>query len=332
MGTSRTRLLDLAVFGAMIVALLYVVVDAGPTSVISSIGRRLWSEFGFMFSISSIFLVGVLVLLEHLFPAREEERGLSPSILFDALYLLIQLPVVAILVALLVQPIGSWVGDHASFLVLDSTRDLPLPLLLLAGVALADFALWLSHLIRHKVAFLWRFHMIHHSQSRLNLFTASRDHPLDNTLEAFIRVLPLALLFPSVVESAQALAIYGLAVSWHIRFTHANIRTNLGPLRYVLVTPQSHRIHHSSRAEHWNSNYANVFCWDRLFGTQHSDDSSYPATGLNDPDFPEPDSWSLRDFAVCYGRQLVFPFDADAVHRATWGPSLDGSGVSRSNV
>ena len=319
--STRNRLTDLVILGGIGVALVIAVTLAGPGSVAESIGQRLTSEFGFFFSVTSVGLIALLFILEYRFPAREDERGFSPSIVFDALYLLVQLPIVAILLPLLVQPIGDFVAEHASYLVIDTTRRLPTVLLLVAGAAIADFALWLSHLIRHKVPFLWRFHMIHHSQTRLNLFTASRDHPLDNTLEAFIRVLPMAVLFPSVVESAQAIALYGLAVSWHIRFTHANIGTNLGPLRYVFVTPQSHRIHHSADPEHWNSNYANVFCWDRLFGTQHVDDTTYPPTGLNDPDFPEPKSLSLLGFARCYWRQLVFPFDASAVRRATFGPS-----------
>lgn len=319
---SRTRFLDIALFGGIAAALLLALAHAGPLSVGASIGRRLTSEFGFMFSLASIGLVGLLVALEYRFPAREDERGFSPSIAFDAMYLLVQLPIMAILVALLVGPIGDWIETNAPMLVLDTSVALPTAVVFLVGAAVADFVLWMSHLIRHKVAFLWRFHMIHHSQTRLNLFTASRDHPLDNTLEALIRVLPLAILFPSVVESAQSIAVYSLVVTWYIRFTHCNIGTNLGPLRYVLVTPQSHRVHHSSSPDHWNSNYANLFAWDRLFGTQHVDDTSYPATGLNEPDFPEPDAVSLRGFAHCYARQLVFPFDASAVHRASFGPPI----------
>ena len=93
----------------------------------------------------------------------------------------------------------------------------------------------------------------------------------------------------------------------------------------MLVTPQSHRIHHSTEPEHWNSNYANVFCWDRLFGTQHADDTSYPTTGVNDLQFPEPKSFSAAEFGRCYLRQLAFPFDAAAVHRATHGSPHTGA-------
>lgn len=324
----RHRLADTTLLFGFVATCAASIALAGPGDVGADIGRRLTTGLGFMLSISSIFLVIVLMTLEHLFPARPEQRGFSPSMVFDALYLLIQLPVMAVAIALLMNPVASWLSENAGFLVLDSTRELPMPLLLVLGIAISDFVLWFSHLVRHKVPFLWRFHMIHHSQTRLNLFTASRDHPFDSLFEACIRVAPLVFLFPTVVENAQALVLYGLAVSWHIRFTHTNLRTNLGPLRYVLVTPQSHRIHHSSEPEHWNSNYANVFCWDRLFGLQHHDDTSYPTTGINDANFPEPDRLSVAAFSKAYVGQLRFPFDPDAVRRATHGSPHDAESVT----
>lgn len=320
---TTARLTDATLLALVATASTVAILSAGPGEVASDIGNRLSTGLGFMISLSSLFLVAVLLTLEHFFPAREEERGLRPSMAFDALYLLVQLPVMAVALALLTSPVSNWLSTHASFLVLDSTRDLPMPVLLILGVALSDLFLWFSHLVRHKVKFLWRFHMIHHSQTRLSLFTASRDHPFDSMFEAFIRLLPLAFLFPTLIENAQALVLYGLGVSWHIRFTHTNLRTNLGPLRYLLVTPQSHRIHHSSEPEHWNSNYANVFCWDRLFGLQHTDDTSYPTTGVNDVNFPEPSTWSPAAFARAYLAQLRFPFDEEAVRRATYGSPHD---------
>lgn len=323
MTSTRDRIANAGLLGVVTVVLIWAITSAGATTVGADIGERLTTGLGFMLSITSLVLVGVLMTLEHLFPARPEQRGFSPSMVFDAFYLLVQLPITAVLLALVTSPLSSWLSANASFLVLDSTRSLPMPVLLILGVAISDFVLWFSHLVRHKVKFLWRFHMIHHSQTRMSLFTASRDHPFDSMFETFIRILPLTFLFPTIVENAQALVLYGLGVSWHIRFTHTNLKTNLGPLRYVLVTPQSHRIHHSTEPEHWNSNYANVFCWDRLFGLQHPDDSSFPTTGVNDPDFPEPTTLSARDFAQSYLAQLRFPFDADAVHRATYGSPHD---------
>ena len=75
-----------------------------------------------------------------------------------------------------------------------------------------------------------------------------------------------------------------------------------------------------------------MFCWNRLLGTQHADETSYPATGLNDPGFPEPAVWSLREFGQCYLRQLAFPFDADAVRRATFGVAAPAGPPSHTDI
>jgi sterol desaturase/sphingolipid hydroxylase (fatty acid hydroxylase superfamily) len=307
--------------GAAVLGLMATVVITGqPGELGADMQDAVFSAFGYMFTspVSLVIIAGVFAL-EWFFPARAEQRGFSPSVLFDAFYLVVHRPMGIILIAAATAPLRDLLAENAGFLIVDRSSNLPMLVLLVAGVAIGDFILWLSHMIRHKVPFFWRFHMIHHSQTRMSIFTASRDHPLDSMVESLIMMVPLFFLFPTIVEDAQALTLYGLGVTWFIRFTHTNIRTNLGPLRYILVTPQSHRIHHSSEPEHWNSNYANIFCWDRLFGMQHPDDQTYPTTGVNDLDFPEPSSFAPGEFVRCFVRQMLFPFDTDAVHRATHG-------------
>jgi sterol desaturase/sphingolipid hydroxylase (fatty acid hydroxylase superfamily) len=96
---------------------------------------------------------------------------------------------------------------------------------------------------------------------------------------------------------------------WYARFYHGNIRTNLGPLRYVLVTPQSHRLHHSIATEHRDVNFgAFLSIWDRLFGTQHSDDVSFPPTGLRDEAFPHDESGRPWHLILNPARQFIHPF------------------------
>jgi sterol desaturase/sphingolipid hydroxylase (fatty acid hydroxylase superfamily) len=157
----------------------------------------------------------------------------------------------------------------------------------------------------------------------MSLFTANRTHPIDALIDVFVLLLPFFILFPSFTAQASNVLILGLAKGWSERFQHTNVRTNLGPLRWFLVTPQSHRVHHSTEPEHWNSNYASFFAWDRLFGTQHADVTSYPTTGINDPWFPEPERWSPVDFARSFVGQLLFPFDGAAVRRASTGSPHD---------
>ena len=94
---------------------------------------------------------------------------------------------------------------------------------------------------------------------------------------------------------------------WHTRFCHANVRTNLGVLRWVLVTPQSHRVHHSLDPAHRDKNFGVTFSlWDHLFGTQHRDYDVYPECGIDDHDFPFEQEG--RGPLAAIAAQLVYPF------------------------
>lgn len=291
-----------------------------------------WSGYGLVFqlrqevtrslvafvSIESVCGIAVILLLERMIPARPQQRSWSPSFVLDGLYVLVQLPLLAALLAFLSYPAEAWLRHHAAWVVIDPVPDLPWPVTLLLGLMVADFSLWAAHVAKHKVPFFWRFHIIHHSQENLNLFTANRTHPLDGLFEHFMGMVPAFLLFPEIVEQARNLVLFGLVVAWYIRFQHANIRLNLGPLRYLIVTPQSHRVHHSVDPAYWSSNFSNIFSlWDRIFRFQHPDVTSYPATGLCDPHFPEPATFSPRELARCYWGQLRYPFSRRSVMLAS---------------
>lgn len=311
---------DLFIAGVFVLALIAVLATGAPGQLGAAIQTNVWLAFRFLFlSPLSLAILAAIFFAERWFPARPEQRGLSPLVAIDALYLIIARPIAVAVIAAVLVPALDTLRPYIGRFAVD-TEGLPLIITLVAGVAIGDFFLWFSHMIRHKVPFLWRFHMIHHSQSRLSVFSASRDHPLDTFFETLIMFIPLALVFPSLVEDARALTLYAVGVTWFIRLTHANIRTNFGPLRFLLVTPQSHRIHHSARPEHWNSNYANIFAWDRLFGFQNADDTSYPETGLNHPEFPSPTSYAPTELMTSLVRQMRFPFDTGAVKIATRAP------------
>ena len=291
------------------------------------LGEALSEEFGrwapFFVSVQFLVLAPGIFLFEYLRPARPEQRGISPSVAFDALYFAIHLPVIASVAAVLSGPITSFLEENASWLIVDSTADWPILAMAVIGVAIGDLLDWFVHLLKHKVPLFWRFHMIHHSQPRMSMFTANRTHPIDALIDVFVLLVPFFILFPSFTAQSGSVFILATGKAWSARFQHTNVRTNLGPLRWLLVTPQSHRIHHSLEPEHWNSNYANFFTWDRLFGTQHKDVTSYPPTGINDPYFPEPSRWSPSEFARSFVGQMLFPFDMAAVRRASVGSPND---------
>lgn len=295
-----------------------VVLAAATAGVPGQLGSELHEGFvdvlGALTSLKSWLLIGAMLAAEHFFPARENQTIMSPNYVLDMFYMFVQGPVMIALAIVVTSPLRDALDTHASWLVLDSTRALPGLAVVAIGLLLADFIAWCAHVVMHRVGWLWRFHMIHHAQRELNLFTANRAHPVDIAFQVAVRFLPLYFLVPSITEQAETMLLYSLAITWHIRFQHANISWTLGPLRYIFVTPQSHRIHHSLDPDLWNANYANVFTfWDRLFGTHNGDTSLRPPTGIADGGSLEPASYRPNDLVRAYTRQLVFPLTDAAV-------------------
>lgn len=145
---------------------------------------------------------------------------------------------------------------------------------LIAFLAL-DFAIWLQHLIFHKVPVLWRLHRVHHADRDVDVTTGIRFHPVEIAISMAFKIgLVYALGISIVAVIAFEVVLNGMAM-----FNHANLRMPPGlerRLRWLLVTPDMHRIHHSvDRAEH-DANYGfNLSIWDRLFRTYVPD----PAAG-----------------------------------------------------
>jgi sterol desaturase/sphingolipid hydroxylase (fatty acid hydroxylase superfamily) len=167
-----------------------------------------------------------------------------------------------------------------------------------------DFVAWLSHLARHKVPFFWGFHSVHHAQRNLNFFTEYRSHIMDELLKYTLEALPLFMLEQSFVQ----IATINQLRYWHSAFYHANVKSNHGFLRYFIVTPQSHRVHHSIEPQHRDTNFGSSFSiWDQIFGTQCKDYDAYPDTGIEDPFFPVDQSQSLKNSLKTFFAQFFYP-------------------------
>lgn len=145
--------------------------------------------------------------------------------------------------------------------------DWPIWLEILLAILILDFAIWLQHLITHKVPLLWRLHRVHHADRDIDVTTAIRFHPVEIALSMLLKIGLVYLLGPS----ALAVILFEIILNGTAMFNHANIRLPLWldrMVRLVLVTPDMHRVHHSvHRAEH-DSNYGFALSiWDRMFGT-----------------------------------------------------------------
>ena len=133
------------------------------------------------------------------------------------------------------------------------------------ALLIADLLAWYSHWLHHHVPTLWYFHAVHHSQTNLNVLSDNRTHFIETFVSAVVAYVPARILG---LSSADAIKLTSLTI-FVSAVIHTNIRTNLGPLRNVFVSPQAHRVHHSISVEHFNTNYGTVFMfWDLLFRTR----------------------------------------------------------------
>jgi sterol desaturase/sphingolipid hydroxylase (fatty acid hydroxylase superfamily) len=253
-----------------------------------------------------IFLA-VLAVAEWRWPARRGEGLLSVGGAQDLAWLLIAPLFTLTLVAGYVHVLDALYEGPMGAVALDVEGTLGFAVAFVLAFLLADFFMWSSHFIRHKVPPLWRFHQVHHSQESLNALTDNRVHFFESIVSATLAYVPARLLG----LGDEAALLLALATVYFTGFTHANVRTNLGPLRYVLVTPQSHRVHHSTEEPHWDKNFGAISSiWDRIFGTQWHGADEYPTVGIGEPDFPLEHSTSPTRVLATYGAQLLYPFRA----------------------
>jgi sterol desaturase/sphingolipid hydroxylase (fatty acid hydroxylase superfamily) len=251
-------------------------------------------------------LMAVVFLAERVIPADRRQRVFSVGLIQDFLgwFCLGAVARVA-LVGLFVSGLY-WVCErYLAGLRIQAVALWPTALAAALAVLVGDLLNWLHHYIRHKVGVFWLFHTIHHSQKQMNMFTDLRVHLVEYVVTKPITVFPLFVLGLDM-ELAFWLT---LVLESYTRIYHGNLRTDYGPLRYVLVTPQSHRIHHSAEPRHADRNFAVLFSfWDRLFGTQWTRYDEYPRTGVQDAGFPHERSVSGLGVVTNYLRQLAYPF------------------------
>jgi len=145
--------------------------------------------------------------------------------------------------------------------------DLPPWLEILLAVILLDLAIYLQHVLVHAVPALWRLHRMHHADMDYDVTTGARFHPIEII---FSMVLKLGVV-AAIGASPEAVIIFEVMLNAMAMFNHGNI--SLPPvldkaLRFIVVTPDMHRVHHSIKVNETNSNYGfNLPWWDRLFGT-----------------------------------------------------------------
>jgi sterol desaturase/sphingolipid hydroxylase (fatty acid hydroxylase superfamily) len=249
---------------------------------------------------------GVFVLMaawEVIEPRRTQTVGRGwrwPNnlglVVVDSLLVRILFPTTAVGLALVAQTHG---------LGLFNVLALPAWIGVLASVILLDLAIYFQHVLFHAVPGLWRLHRMHHADLNIDVSTGLRFHPIEILLSMVIKFAVVI----SLGAPAMAVLIFEVLLNATSMFNHSNIHIPErfdGVLRWFVVTPDMHRVHHSILPRETNSNFGfNLPCWDRLFGTYRAQPAAgHDAMTIGIEQFRDPRELGLD-------RMLLQPFRGD---------------------
>lgn len=215
----------------------------------------------------------IFVFIEKLFALRREQPVFRAEWQVDMQHFIVNHMIVGfILLAtnLLVHKLFGWAAKDG---IQAWVRDLPYPVALFSIILVADLVQYATHRAYHEVPTLWRLHAVHHSVKSMDWLAGSRQHVLELLIT---RTLVLAPIFVLGFDKG-VIDTYIVIVGFQAVFNHANVSVRLGPLRYLIVTPNFHHWHHSQDDEAIDKNYAAHFAFiDYLFGTAVKSDRKWP--------------------------------------------------------
>ena len=223
----------------------------------------------------SVFLgmLALMALWEVAAPKRRREiprvirwTNNLALVLVDTMLLRLTFPILAVGLAVVAEDRG-W--------GLLNALDAPLWLGIVVSMLALDLAIYLQHVMFHAVPALWRLHRMHHADLEFDATTGLRFHPVEILLSMGVKLAVVAALGPPAV----AVLLFEIVLNASALFNHANIHLPGRVdrvLRWIIVTPDMHRVHHSIVPAETNSNFGfNLPWWDRLLGTYRSQ----PAAG-----------------------------------------------------
>lgn len=215
----------------------------------------------------SVFIgvLAVMAFLEAVFPRRQRVQKRSARwttnlglIVIDTIALRLALPIVAMGMAVIAETRGWGLLNQVSW---------PLWVELIIAIAVLDMLIYWQHVASHHIPLLWRLHKVHHADRDIDVTTGIRFHPIEIILSMVYKIVCIVLLGPAVA----AVFLFEVILNACAMFNHANVRLPLWLdqfIRVFLVTPDMHRVHHSTIVKETNSNYGfSLSIWDRLFGS-----------------------------------------------------------------
>ena len=191
-------------------------------------------------------------------PRRARWTNNLGIVVVDTILVRLTFPIVAVGLAL--------VAEERDWGVLNAF-EMPAWLAFLVSLLVLDLAIYLQHVMFHAVPVLWRLHRVHHADLEFDVTTGLRFHPIEILLSMAIKLAVVAVLGPPAI----AVLVFEVVLNATSMFNHGNVRIPGSldrVLRWFVVTPDMHRVHHSIHPSETNSNFGfNVPWWDRLLGT-----------------------------------------------------------------
>lgn len=238
----------------------------------------------------------IFVFIEKLFALRKDQPIFREEWQTDFHHFIVNHIVVGfVLLAtnLLVHKFFGWAAKDG---IRAWVQDLPLAISIFAIILVADLVQYWTHRAYHEIPLLWRLHAVHHSVKCMDWLAGSRQHIIELILTRTLVLAPIYVLG----FSKEVIDIYIIIVGFQAVFNHANVSVRLGPLRYIIVTPNFHHWHHSQDTEAIDKNYAAHFAFlDYIFGSAVKSDHKWPSQyGVVGDYVPKG-----------YFRQLYFPFN-----------------------
>jgi len=215
----------------------------------------------------------IFVFIEKLFALRRDQPVFRPEWQTDFHHFIVNHMIVGfVLLAtnLLVHKLFGWAAQDG---IRGWVAGLNFWVALFLIVLVADLVQYATHRAYHEVPLLWRLHAVHHSVKSMDWLAGSRQHILELIITRTLVLAPIYVLgFTKEVIDA-----YIIIVGFQAVFNHANVSVRLGPLRYVIVTPNFHHWHHSQDDDAIDKNYAAHFAFiDYAFGTAVKSDREWP--------------------------------------------------------
>lgn len=214
-----------------------------------------------------VFLCALVLLAmwEWLWPKRELTQNKLKRWFNNIALMVTGTLVVRVLIPM--AAVGAAFFAEQQHLGFASHFELPLWIEIIVVFVMLDLAIYFQHAMFHVLPVMWRFHRVHHSDLDCDVSTGVRFHPVEIFLSIIIKIFLIVTWGAPVL----AVVIFEMVLNFMSMFTHSNIRLNEKLeriLRWFIVTPDMHRIHHSVEENETNSNFAfHMSIWDRMFGT-----------------------------------------------------------------